>query len=43
MALLEDALKWEEVPRLRDELWVEGHQATLLRGRLTQAERQRGS
>ena len=26
---------------LRDKLWAEGHHVTLLRGRLTQAERQR--
>jgi hypothetical protein len=28
--------------RLRDKLWVEGYQATLLRGWLTQADQQRG-
>ena len=28
--------------RLRDELWAEGHQATLFHGKLAQAKRQRG-
>ena len=40
MALLENTLKQEgeEVGRIRDKLWMKGHQEMLLHGRLTQVE-----